>query len=233
MSDQTLTEDEKLEIELGEQARLSSDTFGGAVAPGKADHFKESFTRMLGLLSPYKLALVAVTVMGAAGVVLTVLAPRVLGRATDVVFAGFVSRMMPAGITQAQAVAGLRAQGQGRLADMVAAIEHLVPGSGVDFDRLGRLLLTVLALYVMGSLLTWGQGFVINVVMVRAMWRLREQVEEKISRLPLAYFDRVQRGELISRVTNDIDNITQTMQQSLSGALTSVLTVIGVLIMMF
>ena len=233
MSNQTLTEDEKLEIELGEQARLASDTFGAAVAPGKADHFKESFTRMLGLLAPYKLALVAVTLMGAAGVVLTVLAPRVLGRATDVVFTGFVSRLLPPGMTQAQAVAGLHAQGQDRLAAMVAAMDHLVPGAGVDFDRLGRLLLTVLALYLAGALLTWGQGFVINVVMVRAMWRLREQVEEKISRLPLAYFDRVQRGELISRVTNDIDNITQTMQQSLSGALTSVLTVIGVLVMMF
>ncbi|BDO43507.1 ABC transporter ATP-binding protein [Cellulomonas sp. NTE-D12] len=233
MSDQTLTEDEKLEIELGEQARLASDTFGAAVAPGKADHFKESFTRMLGLLAPYKVALVAVTLMGAAGVVLTVLAPRVLGRATDVVFTGFVSRLLPPGMTQAQAVAGLHAQGQDRLAAMVAAMDHLVPGAGVDFDRLGRLLLTVLALYLAGALLTWGQGFVINVVMVRAMWRLREQVEEKISRLPLAYFDRVQRGELISRVTNDIDNITQTMQQSLSGALTSVLTVIGVLVMMF
>ena len=233
MSDQTLTEDEKLEIELGEQARLASDTFGAAVAPGKADHFKESFTRMLGLLSPYRAALVAVTLMGAAGVVLTVLAPRVLGRATDVVFTGFVSRLLPAGITQDQAVAGLRAQGQDRLAAMVAAMDHLVPGAGVDFDRLGRLLIAVLALYVAGALLTWGQGFVINVVMVRAMWRLREQVEEKISRLPLSYFDRVQRGELISRVTNDIDNITQTMQQSLSGALTSVLTVVGVLVMMF
>ena len=233
MSDQTLTEDEKLEIELGEQARLASDTFGGAVAPGKADHFKESFGRMLGLLSPYKAALVLVTLMGTAGVILTVLAPRVLGRATDVVFTGFVSRTLPAGITQDQAVAGLQAQGQDRLAGMVAAIDGLVPGAGVDFDRLGRLLMTVLALYVAGALLTWAQGYVINVIMVRAMWRLREDVEAKISRLPLAYFDRVQRGELISRVTNDIDNITQTMQQSLSGALTAVLTVLGVLVMMF
>lgn len=233
MSDQTLTEEEQLEIELGEQARLDSDMFGGAVAPGKADHFKESFVRMLGLLRPYKLALTAVTAMGAAGVVLTVLAPRVLGRATDAVFDGFVGRTLPAGVTQEQAVEGLRAAGQDRFADMVAAMDGLVPGSGVDFDRLGGLLMTVLALYVAGALLTWAQGFVINVVMVRAMWRLREDVEAKISRLPLAYFDRVQRGELISRVTNDIDNITQTMQQSLSGALTAVLTVIGVLVMMF
>ncbi|VTR78518.1 ABC transporter ATP-binding protein [Cellulomonas hominis] len=227
-----LTEEEKLEIELGEQARIASDSWEG-VAPGKADNFKESFGRMIGLLSPYKVALVAVTLMGAAGVVLTVLAPRILGRATDVVFQGFISRQLPAGITQEQAVEGLRADGQDQLAGMVAAMDQLVPGAGIDFDKLGSLLTTVLALYVAAALLTWLQGYIINVVMVRAMWRLREQVEAKINRLPLAYFDRVQRGELISRVTNDIDNITQTMQQSLSSALTSILTVIGVLVMMF
>ena len=234
MSDPTLTDDEKLEAELGEQARIASDTWG-SVAPGKADNFKQSFGRLLGLLGPYKLALVVVTLMGTAGVALTVVAPKILGKATDVVFAGFVSRLpvWHGATSQAQAVAGLRAAGQGQLADVVAALDHFVPGAGVDFNRLGRLLLVVLALYVAGALLTWGQGFIINIVMVKAMWRLREQVEAKINRLPLAYFDRVQRGELISRVTNDIDNITQTMQQSLSGALTAVLTVLGVLVMMF
>jgi ATP-binding cassette subfamily B protein len=119
------------------------------------------------------------------------------------------------------------------MAAMIEAVDGLVPGAGIDFDLLGRLLLTVLALYVAGALLMWLQGYIINVIMVRAMFRLRQQVETKINRLPLAYFDKVQRGELISRVTNDIDNITQTMQQSLSTALTSILTVIGVLIMMF
>ncbi len=227
-----LTEEEKLEIELGEAARLASDSWD-SVAPGKADNFGQSFGRMLGLLRPYRWALVAVTIMGAAGVTLTVLAPRVLGRATDAVFTGFLGRQLPAGLTQEQAVEGLRAGGQERVADMVAAAENLVPGSGIDFDLLGRLLVTVLALYVAGALLMWLQGYIINVIMVRAMWRLREQVETKINRLPLAYFDKVQRGELISRVTNDIDNITQTMQQSLSSALTSILTVIGVLVMMF
>ena len=234
MSDQTLTEDEKVEAELGERARIASDTWG-SVAPGKADDFKGAFTRMLGLLSPYRAALVVVTLMGTAGVALTVIAPKILGKATDVVFAGAISRLpVWHGVTtQAEAVAGLRAAGQGKLADLVAGLDHFVPGGGIDFNRLGQLLLVVLALYVAGALLTWGQGFIINVVMVRAMWRLREQVEEKINRLPLAYFDRVQRGELISRVTNDIDNITQTMQQSLSGALTAILTVLGVLVMMF
>jgi ATP-binding cassette subfamily B protein len=82
-------------------------------------------------------------------------------------------------------------------------------------------LVAVLAIYVVSAVLSWMQGYVINVIMVRTMWRLREAVEAKINRLPLSYFDKVQRGELISRVTNDIDNITQTMQQSLSTALTN------------
>jgi ATP-binding cassette subfamily B protein len=88
-------------------------------------------------------------------------------------------------------------------------------------------------MYLVSATLTWIQGYVVNVIMVRTMYRLRQEVEVKINRLPLSYFDRVQRGELISRVTNDIDNITQTMQQSLSQAISSVLTVVGVLIMMF
>jgi ATP-binding cassette, subfamily B, multidrug efflux pump len=236
MSDQKttpeLTEDEKYELELGEQARIASDSWD-SVAPGKADNFKASFGRMLGLLRPYLAALIAVSLMGAGGVVLTVLAPRVLGNATNEVFEGYVSNQLPAGTTQEQAAEGLRAAGQDQLAAMVEAMDRLVPGQGIDFGRLGSILLTVLALYAAGAFLTWAQGFIINIVMVRAMWRLREDVEAKINRLPLRYFDRVQRGELISRVTNDIDNITQTMQQSLSTALTSILTVIGVLVMMF
>ncbi|WP_425954631.1 ABC transporter ATP-binding protein [Xylanimonas sp. McL0601] len=232
MTDPALTEEEKLEIEMGEQARLASDSWDG-VAPGKASDFKSSFGRMIGLLAPYKVAMTIVTLMGAGSVILTVWAPRVLGRATDVVFSGFISRSFPAGMTQEQAVEATRAAGEDRFADMIAAMDHFVPGQGIDFDVLRGFIVTVLFIYVGAAILGWAQGFITNVVMVKAMWRLREQVEEKINRLPLSYFDRVQRGELISRVTNDIDNITQTMQQSLSGAITAVLTVIGVLVMMF
>src|SRR5690606_20255543 len=121
----------------------------------------------------------------------------------------------------------LRATGQSDFANMVAAFDKFEVGAGIDFERLRWVIIGVLVIYVLSAFLSWIQGYVINVIMVRTMWRLREDVEAKINRLPLAYFDKVQRGELISRVTNDIDNITQTMQQSLSGALTSVLTVIG------
>lgn len=234
---ETLTPDELYEAELAEAARQSSDDWD-AVPPGKADNFGKSFGRMIGLLKPSAAWFVLVSFFGAIGVVLTVAAPKILGEATNLIYEGFISKTLadngvPAGTSQDQAVDLLRAQGQDDFANMVAAFDHFQVGAGIDFDRLRWVIISVLAIYVIAALLSWLQGYVINVIMVRTMWRLREAVEAKINRLPLSYFDKVQRGELISRVTNDIDNITQTMQQSLSGALTSILTVIGVLVMMF
>ncbi len=232
-----MTEEERLETELAEQARLNSGDWD-SVAPGKASQFGPSFVRMIGLLSPYKWWFGLVTLAGAVGVVLAVIAPKVLGEATNIVFEGFLSNFLGqnpalAGLSQDEAVAALRSQGQGDFANIVGAMQNYAPGAGVDFDALKVVITWVLVIYVVSAVLTWMQGYVINVIMVRTMWRLREQVEAKLNRLPLSHFDRVQRGELISRVTNDIDNITQTMQQSLSGALTAILTVVGVLVMMF
>lgn len=232
-----MTEEERLEAELAEQARLNSGDWD-SVAPGKASQFGPSFFRMIGLLSPYKWWFGLVTLAGAVGVVLAVIAPKVLGEATNIVFEGFLSNFLGqnpalAGLSQDDAVAALRAQGQDDFANIVGAMQNYAPGAGVDFDALKVVITWVLVIYVVSAVLTWLQGYVINVIMVRTMWRLREQVEAKLNRLPLSHFDRVQRGELISRVTNDIDNITQTMQQSLSGALTAILTVVGVLVMMF
>ncbi|WP_407359132.1 ABC transporter ATP-binding protein/permease [Microbacterium sp. LTA6] len=232
-----LTEEEKYEAELAEQARQNSGDWD-SVAPGKADNFGQSFGRMIGLLKPSAVWFVFVSILGAIGVVLTVAAPKVLGEATNIVYEGFISNILaangvPRELSQEQVVEMLRSQNQDDFANMVAAMKNFEVGAGIDFERLRWIILAVLAIYVIAALLSWIQGYVINVIMVRTMWRLREDVEAKINRLPLSYFDKVQRGELISRVTNDIDNITQTMQQSLSGALTSVLTVIGVLVMMF
>ena len=230
-----MTEEERYELELAEQARLNSGDWD-SVAPGKASNFRQSFFRMIGLLGPYKWVFALVSLLGAIGVVLAVAAPKVLGEATNVIFEGVVSASLPAqfaGMSQTEVVEALRAAGQTDIANMVAAMQNFQVGAGIDFERLKWVLVAALAIYVASAVLTWIQGYVINIVMVRTMWRLREQVEAKINRLPLSYFDRVQRGELISRVTNDIDNITQTMQQSLSTAVTNVLTVVGVLVMMF
>ncbi|MEW1973775.1 ABC transporter ATP-binding protein [Microbacterium profundi] len=232
-----LTAEEQYEAELADAARLDAGGWD-APAPGKADNFGKSFGRMIGLLKPSALWFVFVSILGAIGVVLTVAAPKVLGEATNIIYEGFISKTLgdsgvPAGTSQEQVIELLRSQGQDDFANMVAAFTDFQVGAGIDFERLRWIIVSVLAIYVGAALLTWIQGYVINVIMVRTMWRLRESVEAKINRLPLSYFDKVQRGELISRVTNDIDNITTAMQQSLSGALTSVLTVVGVLVMMF
>ncbi|MEQ6897885.1 ABC transporter ATP-binding protein [Microbacterium sp. KR10-403] len=230
------TEEERLEEELAEQARQNSGDWD-SVAPGKAANFRVSFFRMIALLKPHWIGFSLVSLAGAVGVVLAVIAPKVLGEATNIIFEGVVSAALggqfPASATQDQVVEALRAAGQGEIANMVAAMSNFQVGAGIDFDRLRGVIIAVMVIYVASALLSWVQGYVINVIMVRTMWQLREDVEAKLNRLPLSYFDKVQRGELISRVTNDIDNITQTMQQSLSGALTSVLTVVGVLVMMF
>ncbi len=237
-----LTDEEKYEAELAEQARQNGGGWD-SVAPGKADNFGKSFARMIGLLKPSAVWFVFVSILGALGVVLTVAAPKVLAEATNLIYTGFISRQLgegqgdfpgfPAGTPKSEVVEQLRAAGQDDFANQVSALESFRVGDGIDFDALRWIVAAVLAIYVVAAFLSWLQGYVINVIMVRTMWRLREQVEAKINRLPLAYFDKVQRGELISRVTNDIDNITQTMQQSLSGALTAVLTVVGVLVLMF
>ncbi|MFJ4175522.1 ABC transporter ATP-binding protein [Microbacterium sp. NPDC089696] len=237
-----LTDEEKYEAELAEQARQNGGGWD-SVAPGKADNFGKSFGRMIGLLRPYAVWFIFVSVLGAIGVVLTVAAPKVLGEATNLVYKGFISNQLgqpsdgfpgfPDGTSKDQVVDALRSAGQDDFANQVGALGDFRVGDGIDFDALRWIIIAVLAIYIAAAFLSWIQGYVINVIMVRTMWRLRERVEAKINRLPLSYFDKVQRGELISRVTNDIDNITQTMQQSLSGALTAVLTVVGVLVLMF
>jgi len=216
------------EEELHEEEASMQNAHG---APGKAKNFRKSFMDMISLLFPYKWALFFVTLLGATGVVLGVLGPKILGKATDVIFSGFISKQIPQGVTTQQAVEGLKKAGQDEIATMVSSMD-ITPGEGIDFSALGRILLLVIVLYVFAQIFGWLQGYILNVIMVKAMFRLRQRVEEKVNNLPLKYFDRTQRGDLISRVTNDIDNITQTLQQSLSGAITNILTVIGVLIMM-
>ncbi|MEV7636945.1 ABC transporter ATP-binding protein [Pseudarthrobacter enclensis] len=207
--------------------------FGGMNIPAeKAMNFGASARRLLGTLRPERAWLTLVLLMAVAGVVLQVIGPRLLGEGTNLIFAGVVSRELPAGVTQEQLIAQLRAAGDNQKADMLSAMT-LTPGSGIDFAALGSVLTWALVLYVLASAFMWGQAYVLNGVVQRTVYGLREEIEAKINRLPLKYFDSIQRGELLSRVTNDVDNISQSLQQSISQAVTSVLSVIGVLVMMF
>jgi ATP-binding cassette subfamily B protein len=176
--------------------------------------------------------LILVVLLAVAGIVMNVLGPRILGLATDVIFTGIIGKNLPGGATKEQVVAELRAQGNNTFADMVERL-NVVPGQGIDFHLLSQLLLLALGLYLVASLFLWLQGYLLNGAVQRSIYTLRSQIEDKVNRLPLSYFDKQTRGELLSRVTNDIDNISQTLQQTLSQVLTSVLTVIGVTVMMF
>ena len=220
------------DLKLAAETQASSGDWHDGPPPGKAEAFWPSFKRMVGLLGAHRISLAVVALAAVGTVVLAVAAPKVLGQATNVIFEGVVSTMLPAGTTKAQAVEMLRARGMDDLASMLSAMD-VVPGAGIDYTRLGQILTVVLTLYVGSGLLNWLQGWLLNRVTVKVLYRLRAQVEDKVHRLPLSYFDTVQRGELLSRLTNDVDNVTNTLQQSLSSALTSILTVVGVLGMMF
>ncbi|GAA3171115.1 ABC transporter ATP-binding protein [Nonomuraea roseoviolacea] len=198
----------------------------------KALDFGGSLRRLLRLLRPERALLAVVLALGTTSVALTVTGPKILGHATDLIFSGIIGARLPAGITKDQAVAGLRARGQGTFADMVASM-NVVPGHGIDFTALAQVLGWVLAIYLLAALLGIVQFRLTTTVVQRAASRLRRLIEEKLARLPLSYFDGQPRGEILSRATNDTDNIAQTLQQTMSQLISSVLTVVAVLVMMF
>jgi ATP-binding cassette subfamily B protein len=213
---------------------VTSEDNGAGASPEskKAQHFWASAKRLLGLLAPYKLAVSLVFVFVAVSVVFNVIAPKVLGRAMDVILGGIVGRSMPESMTKEQAVEAARAADGAEAADRLAKM-HLVPGHGVDFTELGHIIATVLVLYFAASLFMWAQGWLLNRLVMRVVRNLRERVEYKLNRLPLNYFDTRQRGDVLSRVTNDVDNIQQGLQQALSQMVSSIMTVIGIVVMMF
>jgi len=224
-----------IEAELDELAykptEADGDMFGGAPAK-KAEHFWPSVKRLTGLLRPERRQFSLVVLLVAASVVLTVLAPKILGKAMDTIFNGVIGSQLPANVPLEQIVAAQRAAGNGQFADMLAKAQ-IVPGQGIDFVELSRFILIVLVLYMVASVLMWLQGFLLNALVMRVVFRLREDIERKLNRLPLGYFDTRQRGDLMSRVTNDVDNIQAALQQAFSQLVQSVLTVVGIGVMMF
>ncbi|HEX7405673.1 MAG TPA: ABC transporter ATP-binding protein, partial [Candidatus Nanopelagicaceae bacterium] len=206
---------------------------GGMMGPPpvKSKDFRGSLRRLLKELRAERKTLVLVLTLITTSVIIGSFGPKILGRATNYVFYGFLGRRMPAGVSKAQAIAGLRAQGQDRLADMLNK-SSVVPGQGINFHAIYQILLLAIALYVISSAFLWLQGYLMAGVTQRTVFRLRRLAEEKIGRLPLSYFDTQSRGDLLSRVTNDIDNIANSLQQGLSQILNSLLTIISILTMM-
>jgi ATP-binding cassette subfamily B protein len=203
---------------------------GGPVE--KSMDFKGSGKRLLGQMRPERGIISVALALGVVSVAMSVLGPKVLGHATDLIMSGIIGRQLPAGLSKAQAMEQLRTHGQGGLADMLGAMP-VVPGQGIDFGAVGTVLMWVLLIYIGASAFGFVQARIATTVVQRTVFRMREQVEEKLARLPLSYFDKQQRGEVLSRATNDIDNIQQTLQQTLSQIVASLLTIVGVLVMMF
>ncbi|WP_329458010.1 ABC transporter ATP-binding protein [Streptomyces sp. NBC_01497] len=203
----------------------------GAPAQRSAD-FKGSAKRLLRRLTQYRSALVAMIAATVVSVGLSVEGPRILGKATDLIFAGVIGRSMPQGSTKAQAIAELRTRGQGSVADLLSGVDF-VPGHGIDFDKIGTTLLTALLVYLAaGLLMLVAQRMSIRIIN-RTVYRMRQDIQAKLARLPLSYFDRQRRGEVLSRATNDVDNLAQTMQQTMGQMVNSLLTIVGVIVMMF
>jgi ATP-binding cassette subfamily B protein len=204
---------------------------GMGMPPAKPKDFRGSFRRLFGTLRPERPLIIGVIVLAIISVALTVVGPKILGNAVNTIFEGALGKqLLSSGLTQEQLIATLRAQGQNQQADLLSSL-HL-NGAGIDFGVLGGVVVLLIGLYVVSSMFAWMQGYIMAGVTQRTVYRLRTDVDQKLGRLPLRYFDGHPRGDLLSRVTNDIDNIGQSLQQSLTQLITSLLTIVGVLILM-
>jgi ABC-type multidrug transport system fused ATPase/permease subunit len=191
-----------------------------------------AMSRLAARFRPEKPRLTAVGLFVIISVGCAVAGPWFLGTATNIVFNGVLGKLLPPGLSKAQAAADLRAHGEGQLAALLSGT-NVVPGSGVDLGRLGQVLGLAALVYLAAAVFSWAQGYLMAGIAQRTVYGLRQAAEEKLGRLPLSYFDSRPRGDILSRVTNDLDNLTTTLQDGLSQLLSCVLMVFGVLGMMF
>ncbi|EFK99587.1 ATP-binding cassette, subfamily B [Streptomyces sp. LcepLS] len=210
---------------------------GGRMAAGAAaaqglDDFKGTAKRLARRFAPYKALLTGMLALGIVSVAASVSGPKILGHATDLLFGGVIGGQLRAGQTKEQVIEAARERGDGGFADLLKGV-HFTPGQGIDFGAIGEVLLIATLVFAVGGVLMSISVRLSNRAINLMIRRLREDVQSKLSRLPLSYFDRRQRGEVLSRATNDMDNLQQTLQQTLGQLVNSVLTIIGVLAVMF
>ncbi len=198
----------------------------------KALEFGPSMRRLLARLAPHRSSVIFILILSVASVVLTALGPKILGHATDLIFSGLIGSQLPAGSSKAAVLAGMRASGQSRVADMLQGMD-IVPGQGIDLSAIGQVLILAMGLYLISAALQWLAGYLLTNVIQATVFRLRADVAQKLNQLPLPYIDGQPRGELLSRVTNDVDNVGSSLQQTLSQLMVSLLTVIAMVGMMF
>lgn len=191
----------------------------------------QGIRRILALTLPERGRLIGALVLAVIAVVLSVGGPLLIGRAVDTIFTGAVGAGLEAGKPIGAVVAQLQDTGQGQLAEMIVRM-GVVPGTGIDFHALGILVLAILALYSASALAELLYGRLLNDASSDAARRLRSLVQDKVHRLPAAHLDGASRGDILSRATNDVDNVASALSQTLSQLLVAGLTALGVLAMM-
>lgn len=184
--------------------RRGHGPMGGPMVGGfeKPKDFKGTFSKLFNYLSPYKFKLIIVLIFAIGSTAFSIAGPKILGKATTKIYEGLISK-----------ISG-------------------VPGGGIDFDYIFNIVMLLVGLYIISSLFSYIQGFIVTGVSQKVSYKLRKEISEKINKLPLKYFDSVSHGDVLSRVTNDVDTVSQTLNQSMSQIITSAITLIGVLIMM-
>lgn len=197
----------------------------------KSKDFSGSLKRLILALRPDRWLVAASLLAAALSVMLNVIAPKVLGEGTDIIFNGVVSKMIAQAPSKEAAVAALEAQGKTDLATMLRAMD-VAPGAGIDFEALSRILLITVGIYIASALISFLGGWILRISVQNLGWRMRDEVQAKIERLPLSYLDSHSRGDLMSRVSNDVDNVSQVMNQTLSQLFQAILTILGILAMM-
>jgi len=168
----------------------------------KAKHFKDTMKTLLVYLKPYRVAILLTLIFSIIGTVFSIIGPKLIGEATNKLFEGVMAKIMN------------------------------VPGAAIDFEYIGRMVLILLGLYLASTLFQYLQGWVMSGIAMKITYQFRKNIAEKISRMPLKYFDTKTYGDILSRVTNDVDTVSNTLSQNLSQIVTSVTTIIGVLAMM-
>jgi len=221
---------------LRAQPQRQGGGFGGGRAAvmsvEKPKDFMGTLKRLIAYLKPQAVPLLLVIIFTVLSVTFTIFAPKIIGEATNELFEGIISKQLPAGTTKDQAIAELKAKGQNQLAEMISPMD-VTPGKGVDFNALLHILIILLVVYLLAAFFQWLQQYTMAGVAQNTVYRLRRDVDGKLARLPLKYYDNHSHGDILSRVTNDVDNIAHTLQQSITQVVHAIAVVVGVLIMMF
>lgn len=175
---------------------------GGMRGTEKAKDFKGTMKNLFNYLKPYRISIFIVVIFAIGSSAFSIVGPKVLGKATTEIFEGLIRKVSNQG------------------------------NAGIDFNYIGKVLLILLGLYVISALFSFVQSFIVSGISQKVSYKLRKEISEKINRMPLKYFDKRTHGEVLSRVTNDIDTLSQNLNQIMTQIITAVTTVIGVLIMM-